>query len=99
MTSSQLVLWFVWVAAPWVMGAVAVVWGTLTLIGVAGGWVSQRVGGADAALLVGLRTAALLGLMVWGGAWLAASLVRYGMAALAWLPVIGGGVAGPEVAP
>jgi hypothetical protein len=99
MTSAQLVIYFVWVAAAWVLGAVALVWGTLTLIGVVGGWLSQRLRGADAALLIGLRTMALLGLVAWGGTWLAAWLVRYGMAALAWLPVIGGGVAGPEVGP
>lgn len=99
MTSSQLVFYFVWVAGPWAVGAAAVVWGTLTLVGVAGSWISQRAGAADAALLIGLRTIALLGLALWAGAWLAAWLVRYGMAALAWLPVVGGVGTGPLVVP
>ncbi|MBU6159949.1 MAG: hypothetical protein KGO50_02400 [Myxococcales bacterium] len=99
MTAAQVVFHFFWVAGPWALGAAAGVWGTLTLVGVAGSWISQRAGVADAALLIGLRTIALLGLTLWAGAWLAAWLVRYGMAALAWLPVIGGGGAGPLVVP
>ena len=98
MTAEQVVFYFVWVAGPWVLGAAGVIWGTLTLVGVAGSWISQRGGVADAALLIGLRTIALLGLTLWAGAWLAAWLVHYGMAALAWLPILGGGT-GPLVVP
>jgi hypothetical protein len=99
MSAAQVVLHFVWVAAPWTLGAIAVIWGTLALVGLVSTWLLQRLGGADAALLIGLRTAALLGLTIWGGTWLAAWVVHYGLAALAWLPVIGGAGTGPEVGP